>query len=150
MNSILNRIITGIIGLIIGGVLNAFIGLIPAYLGQVPKGQIQGYEVFAWFIFPFAGFIIGSCTGIAIGISQFKLLHSLALGAGITFLLFLLFLGWIGGGDMDYADGRKGVYFIFSLVLIDGCLISLLVSLACNGLIKLFFRQNLETDSSLE
>jgi hypothetical protein len=51
---------------------------------------------------------------------------------------------------MGYAEGRKGVYFIFSIVLIYGCFVSLLVGLVCNGLMKLFFQQNIETNSSLE
>jgi hypothetical protein len=150
MSNIFSRVIAGIIGLVIGGVLNALIGLIPAYLGQVPKGQIVGYEVFAWIIFPFVGFIIGACVGMAIGVAQFKLVNSLALGTGITFLLFLLFLGWIGGGDMGYPEGRKGVYFIFSIVLLDGCFISFIVCLVCNALTKLYFRNNLETNSNFE
>jgi uncharacterized membrane protein YraQ (UPF0718 family) len=150
MNNILSRVITGIIGLIIGGVLNAFIGLIPAYLGQVPKGQIQGYEVAAWFVFPFVGFIIGVCVGAIVGVMQFKVLKGLAVGAGITFFIFILFLSLDGLGDMSDARERKAFFYILSVVILDGCFVSLLVGLVCNGLMKLFFQQNIETDSSLE
>jgi hypothetical protein len=153
MNNILSRVITGIIGLISGVIFSILISYLSAYIvnATVPDGGgMMSGPGLTYAIFYIFGGILGSCVGTAIGVSQFKVLKSLALGAGVTFLLFLIFLGWIGGGDMGYAEGRKGVYFIFSIVLIYGCFVSLLVGLVCNGLMKLFFQQNIETNSSLE
>jgi hypothetical protein len=145
MNSILSRTITGIFGLVIGGILNGCTNLL--LINSQKTGAIDSLASASFFLL---GIILGSCIGIVIGIAQFRVLKSLALGAGVTFLLYILFLSWIGGGDMYYAEGRKGVYFIFSIVLLDGCFVSLFVGLACNGLMKFFFQKNLETDSSLE
>jgi MFS family permease len=145
MNSILSRVLTGVIGLIAGGVLNGV--TVYLLLNSMKRGSVNGMTSITFLIL---GIILGVCIGAVVGVMQFKILKSLALGAGITFLIFSLFLSLVGIGDMSDAEERKALFYVFSIVLLDGCFVSLFVGLACNALMKLFFQQNLGTDSSLE
>jgi hypothetical protein len=90
MNNILSRVITGIIGLISGVIFSILISYLSAYIvnATVPDGGgMMSGPGLTYAIFYIFGGILGSCVGTAIGVSQFKVLKSLALGAGVTFLL---------------------------------------------------------------
>ena len=149
MDNVLSRVVTGLICLFIGGVLNGLVGFLLVYFTEVKPSpnHFGGRDYLGYVVFPLIGLVLGSLIGLAVGISQLKFPFSIVLGATVTFFLFVLFVVWMGGNDVNTTDGRKGFALVLIVLLLDGCFISLITEQSCQWWLKLFPNQN--TDSGV-
>jgi hypothetical protein len=143
MNPILSRLLTGITGSIVGGILNVLIGFILYQAFKPVKSpNMLGEPIYYGFLFPLIGLFLGFLIGVFVGAFQFRFIFSVVVGTSVAFLLFAVFFIFAGGNDLNYWDGQKRVLIIFGAILIDGFLVSSLVSLVCNELLKKVFQKN--------
>ena len=140
MENIFNRIFTGIISLFIGGILNGLAGLLLAYFTATTPSpdNLGAFDYRGYFVFPLMGAVLGSVIGLTVGISQLKFPFSVFLGAGLTFVMFVIFVMFMGGNDVNTTDGRKGIALVLLVLLIDGCFISFIVGQCCQWWLKFF------------